>query len=128
MSVSQQDVNQARAILVSKVTTPVFFHKLAQYGIVPATEAQAQQLAQMGMKLLHAHQQEQAKTAASKGDFLDRAAARLDQQLQQSGLLAPGASQVETQFKTAASHVITDPDVQNALRVARLLTEQEEAA
>lgn len=78
------------------VVVPVFFEKLASYGVRPANETEAQAMLEMGEALLVAHQEEQVKEASSKSNVILAAHAHLAQTLgQKAAAVQDGCSDHE---------------------------------
>lgn len=94
--------------VATNVYTAVFFEKLASLGITPSTQAEAEQLLQMG-ELVRAHEQQhgQAKVASDNSQAL----ANLNAQLANSlGLQFDNGS-----TKRAAALFANDPATYNAV-------------
>lgn len=101
---------QAHNILFTRLYAPTFFGKLAhEYGIVPASDEQAQAMLRMAGKLRNAHDVLASKQAsAAQVDPL----LRLEQQLDSHLNKLAGDSQAEVTeeqlFKTAAAELTKD--------------------
>jgi len=70
---------QAIQFMHSRVLEPVFFHKLAEHGVVPRSDRERNQLLKMGNQLFRAYQEELAKQASVSPSLIDIAASELDQ-------------------------------------------------
>lgn len=111
------DVGQAYQHVYAEVHAPAFFEKLAaDFNIVPQTDAQAQQLLEMGEKLFNAQQAEQTKVAAANGDFLTAANQQLDHALAAQGLTTEDPV-ADRAIKTAAAALVKDDSVREAALV-----------
>jgi hypothetical protein len=95
----------AYAEVMQRVYEPVFFAKLAEFGVVPGSEREALQMLRMGGQLYGQYQQGLMKEAAAQGSFIDYAASRLDQLTGSSG----GAE--DTIYKQAAAQFLHDPNI-----------------
>lgn len=98
-------VDEAYATLREQVYAPVFFSKLASYGIVPQTQAEHEELAQLAERLRNVAGSE--KTASGSGRF-GEALGALDQLIEDAPLPSSVASQV---IKQAAAQATTDPSI-----------------
>ena len=72
---------EAQQVLMAEIFVPVYFDKLAAYGIVPDSEEEAARLLSIGQKLLQSDQAQNVKKASSRVDFLKAAEQRLDQEM-----------------------------------------------
>jgi hypothetical protein len=114
--------------LYSQIHAPVFFNKLAQdYGIVPANDAEAVQLLEMGADLFAAGQQEQQKQASAQGSFLNGAHQSLQVLLgKQASARAVNAPANDRLVKQAAAELTRNPYVRAAALAYQLhLTQQQ---
>jgi hypothetical protein len=73
---SKEQADQAYSFMVDKVHVPAFFEKLAANGMEPQTEAEAQQLLELGAVLAQAKTEGQVKQAEEGNPFLNHVMAR----------------------------------------------------
>lgn len=99
---------------------PVFFDKLAAYGIQPGDERQAARLNRLGDALLARYYDEMSKSASAAGeDLLGMAEAGLGLDAEDVG---PGAGPDMDYYKRAAAPVLAQPEMRQALAtVARVV-------
>jgi hypothetical protein len=117
---SQETTNQPRLsaedaynVLTSQIHGPVFFTKLAEYGVVPQTEQQVRQLLVLAGQLRIAEQNQATKQASHQGDWLDQAISDLDRVMGGSG--ATAAPQIDqTAVKQAAAQACQQPLIREA--------------
>jgi hypothetical protein len=109
--------NEAAAWMASEVHTPAFFDKLASYGIRPRTQAEADQLMQLGAVLQQAEFDGRYKSASvaaqeQANPFLSHVLGRLASTTQ------PTSVQVDASIKQAALKVASlDPIAKTAALV-----------
>jgi hypothetical protein len=65
---TKEQSDQAAAFMLEKIHVPAFFEKLAAQGIQPRTDAERQQLLQMGAVLAEAEASGSVKNAADEGN------------------------------------------------------------
>lgn len=118
-------VKQAEDLLLQQVQYPAFFEKLAvTWGIRPQSENEAIQMIKMAAYLRVVHSQEQEKSAAATGSFLDRAMAHLENNVQLGGVNVSQLESDEMYKQAAFEHVATDRDVAfAALAMAQAMTD-----
>lgn len=97
--------------LCTEVHRPVYFAKLAEYGVVPRSEAEAETLFKIGYQLLQLEQNELVKQAAGQGAFLSDVAGELDRVLGVQPEIQDHA------LKQAAQHFIGNEDLLRAALV-----------
>ena len=83
MADNQITYEDAGNLLYSQVYAPVFFQKLAEFGIQPQNEAQAESLLRQAQVIRQARAAEMTKQAAEHGDPLLLAEQRLMEKLAQ---------------------------------------------
>ncbi len=111
-------VDAAADNLFQGVYGRVFFHKLAQAGFVPRTEAQAQYMLKVAQTVREAEEAEAIKTASDSNDPYAAAYHHLEQAVAQRGLKLPGrmdAASREYSFKQAAAALASDPDIYDSV-------------
>ena len=113
--VEKMSGQDARGVLMQEVFAPVFFQKLAGYGIAPETEEEARTYLSIGQKLLAADGQEQVKKASTRLDFLKQAETDLDREMaRRYGTAAPAPA--EEEYVKQASELLGDhPLIQQAV-------------
>lgn len=100
---------QANAVLMDRISLPVFFTKLANdYGIQPADKEEAGMLIKMAGQLYDGWAAENVKEAQARKRGLAVASSHLDQVL---GINGSGDQEV----KAAAANAVQDPAVRAAL-------------
>jgi hypothetical protein len=100
--------NLAYDEMMGRVYYPTFFAKLASHGIHPRDEDEANLYLQMGGQLFQLHQQQVEKQAGQRSQFLQRAAAQLDQ------YMGPGSPH---HVKVAAAQFAGDKNILTAAMV-----------
>lgn len=107
---------EAEALLVRQVFAPVYFDKLAQYGLAPQTEEEAVHCLRMGQTLLAADGHEQAKQANTRVDFLKQAEADLGREFERRyGAPAPAGGAAADYAVKVAEALGVDPTIQAAV-------------
>jgi hypothetical protein len=101
-----EQAQQACAYMAADVHAPAFFTKLAAHGIEPRTQAEAEQLLQIGAVLQQAENEGQFKQAedTSGNPFLTYVLQRLTPE-------GPTQEQVEASIKQAADQVVAQNSV-----------------
>jgi hypothetical protein len=111
------DPKQAYDHLYRNVHSEVFFGRLAQAGISPANEKEAQDLLDLGMKLRVAKQQKQA--ADTPDSFISRASRGLDNVLADAGIdtgiKSAAAQQQDESLDQVLEKLAADPDIYNSV-------------
>lgn len=92
----------AESNLLSQVYAPVFFDKLASYGVLPANDAEAYDLLNLDAKLRYLEEQDMAKTASERTSWISRANQGLDALLGQQPHTAAQALDENMVQKAAA--------------------------
>lgn len=119
MSEQNKSYEQAYSDLVESVYKPVFFSKLASYGIAPADQEEAVMFIQLGQQLRAEKQAEQTKQASSRKGVLKQA---LNQPVTNNTPVA--------QIKEAANHLLAQrPELKDAALlyrdyIAQVMTQQ----
>lgn len=83
------DLDSALQTLRTEVYIPTFFGTLAELGIAPKNDKQAEHLLQIAYNLMLADQAETGKQADAAGDFIEYAASQLEQHLHGSAAALP---------------------------------------
>lgn len=96
------NAEQAYDRIMDQVYRPVFFNKLASYGVVPGNTKEAEQLLYLGAQMFARHREKLAAEADARGTFLDFAVARLDGSTQASGGFT------DAQVKQASAAILGD--------------------
>lgn len=109
MSQNNLNYDTAASVILQEVFAPVFFSKLAEYGIQPASEDEAQRLLQAADKIRYQDQLEQTKVASSRGGLIDRMHQHLDQKLGKQPV-----SYDHPSVKSAAARLANTPLVRDA--------------
>lgn len=102
----------ARAKVYDEVFAPVFFHKLAQAGISPRTEAEARSLLAFGEAAFNLDRREAARRESARGDAFAKAAAMISAE---AGFAAGGAAADDVAIKSAADALLRDPGIAAAV-------------
>jgi hypothetical protein len=108
---TQTTRKEAEELLISQLYVPAFFQKLAEYGVQPQSQAQADSLLRQAQLLRQATAADMAKQAAAIGDPLLIAEQRLAERL---GQLQPGVAEGLAMNKFAADIVQNRPDLAQA--------------
>jgi hypothetical protein len=114
--------------LYGQIHAPVFFTKLAQdYGIVPADDAEATRLLEMGADLFAVEQQAQEKQAQSQGSFIGEAHNGLQVLLgKQASARDVNAPANDRLVKAAAAELTRNPYVRAAALAYQLHLAQQQ--
>lgn len=107
------DAETAYGLITQRVYAPIMFQKVAEYGIQPRNEEEAQRMLVMAAQLRAGYEQQQEKQATARTSPLDRAEAHLHGRLKQAGLQVP--SHTDGQIKQAAWAWAAEPDVVRAV-------------
>jgi type IV secretory pathway VirJ component len=97
---TQEQGAQATAYLLHEIDTPVFLEKLAEFGIQPQNQTEAEQLVQLGLMVEAAEQQGTFKMAEAEpesNNFLDHAIGNL-QKYAQANTTPPQVEDQALQF------------------------------
>ncbi len=96
---TKEQAAQAHSFMVDQIHVPAFFEKLAANGLRSKTNAEQQQLLQLGAVLTHAEANGQVKTAQDKGNpFLAHVLGQLTKQQQ--------SADVDDMIKQSADQLI----------------------
>ena len=106
---TNEQAREACAFMAQEIHVPAFFEKLAAHGIEPKSEAEAQQLLQLGGTLHQAEQRGQYKTAATQAQ--EQGNPFLDYVLEKLQSAQPSSEQVENHVKQAATTLTSDNDL-----------------
>jgi hypothetical protein len=118
-----QNQNQAQAtpeeqeayrLLFDQIHAPVFFEKLAEFGIEPQSEGEMNALLKMGADLMRSESAVRQKQASARGSFILQAAQSLDEALADRGLVPTPDAEFDGVIKAAAYRIAQDPAVQRA--------------
>lgn len=110
---SQNQVQTAREVFYNEVVVPSFFEKLASLGVVPTDVDHAQELLNMGHKLMQLKQIEEKRAGTSR---VSRYNKELDALLKQAG--AAQEPPVDDQIsKVAGQAALTRADLASAALV-----------
>lgn len=107
-SASQMNQDEAYNFLFQNVLAPAFFEKLAEHGIQPTTEAEADLMLEIGEKLNFAKQQETVKSAGDNTEFLRGVSTKLDDVMQARGYNVP------TGYTKQAAALAANPQISQA--------------
>jgi hypothetical protein len=99
-------------VLLQEVFVPAFFGKLAEYGISPRSQAEAEKMLYTGHRLTQAEQLNQLKQAEQNASFWDKAAAYLDEQLGGNSEVVGAAERVDIRQK--AAQALRNPQIVKA--------------
>jgi len=112
------DGEDAVTRLWQRIHVPVFFAKLAELGIRPQDDAEAEIYLKMGAKLHGAELANTASGAMTKTSVAAEANSRLDATLAELGLAAPAAPD-DSQLLKIAGEIAARPDVAADLATVR---------
>ena len=111
-----------------------FFHRLAQHGVVPQSEKEAEELLDMGAKVVMASANPALQQAADQESRFTKASTALNDALAEQGLIAPEEKQAAQQgdlsleAQAAAWELAQDPEIFKSAEVLQAEREQEPAA
>lgn len=111
---SREEASAAYDFMLEKVGVDTFFSRLGQYGIVPQSEKEAQDLLQLNALLLKAEQAEKTAGDGRFGGSVQRLA----------GVIEPTIDDMRQSVKSAAARLANDPEIHKNV----LLFRQFEAA
>lgn len=86
MAITQEQVAAAQETLYSEVYVPAFFEKLAEFGIRPKTEAEADKYLMIGAQLQELYVADQKQAGAKNVDSLDKYITELNGHMKAAGL------------------------------------------
>jgi len=120
---TKEAVAQSVQLLTDNLFQPVFMHRLSQYGIVPKTAEEQQQLLDLGEKLeevaAHPAIQEQTKAASAQSP-ISLAAATMNSLYNDLGLSGSvQAQQDQALMQSLSKEAATQPDIANAVLTLR---------
>ena len=105
--------DEAEAQLQAAIDHPVFFQKLASYGIAPQTFEEKAMMIELGTNLLLAQQQQEVKQASGLSALLVKAKQNLDQVL---GVHKQASASLNDQhIDQIASALTQKPDIFNSI-------------
>jgi hypothetical protein len=107
-----QEEQDAYRLLYDQIHAPIFFEKLAEWGIEPQSEEEMATLLRMGGNLMRSQVLDQQKQASARGSFIMKAAADLDAALADSGVTPVGSA--DGLIKASAYRVAQDENARRA--------------
>lgn len=113
----QMTPEDAYNTLHRRVHTPVFFNKLAEFGIKPKSPEEAQEMLKTAGKLRTLYDHNQATKAAATQSGLSKIAAQADSILAQRGLVQPASAvpEVTPTIQKVAHQAAADNELATAV-------------
>lgn len=123
--ITAEQVADAQATLFSEAYVPAFFEKLAEFGVQPKTEAEADKYLQLGAQLQELYLVQQKQAGAKNVSSLDRYIAELNGHMKAAGLTP--AEQVDPVLSKAAEAALR-PELARAALTLSLAGKEAQAA
>lgn len=127
-------VPQATENIFHGVHKRAYFHRLAQYGIVPQTEKEAAELLDMGAQIAEASANPALKQAAEQESRFTKASDALNEALVEQGIIAPSQKQAAVmnggpslEAQAAAWELAQDPSIFKSAEVLQANREAQAA-
>lgn len=112
MSTGLMNHDEAEMRLQAAIDHPVFFQKLASFGIAPQTQEEAATMIELGSGLLVAHQQQETKQASGLSSLLAKAKQNIDQTL---GVSKQASAFDDRQVNRIADELVNNADIYNSI-------------